>query len=192
MSWGQVLYSEHAEHSRIPTNVSSLSPQRIFFAYKLFFSASGESQKDWSGTNPDQSWPHILVKSGLGHPLRLTSRSWLWDLTGRTIENPGKVHWVGQPGKHVRTPESIDIMADHAHNWDPMICLVIDRIRSWSSFARLSYAWWPRSCCIITDHSNNANFEWTTVKSRIIEQCAMSLELPPLVRSGVFLFFYDS
>jgi len=31
-----------------------------------------------------------------------------------------------------------------------------------------------------------------TVESRIIEQCAMSLELPSLVRSGVFLFFYDS
>ena len=29
----------------------------------------------------------------------------------------------------------------------------------------------------------------TTVKSQIIEQCATSLELPPLVRSGVFLFF---
>ena len=32
-----------------------------------------------------------------------------------------------------------------------------------------------------------------TIKSRIIEQCAMSLELPPLVRPGVFfLFFYVS
>jgi len=31
-----------------------------------------------------------------------------------------------------------------------------------------------------------------TVESRIIEKCAMSLELPSLVRSGVFLFFYDS
>jgi len=29
-----------------------------------------------------------------------------------------------------------------------------------------------------------------TVKTRIIEPCAMSLELPPLVRSGVFCFFY--
>ena len=35
-------------------------------------------------------------------------------------------------------------------------------------------------------------FVLSTVESRIIEQCAMSLELPPLVRSGVFLFFYDS
>jgi len=32
----------------------------------------------------------------------------------------------------------------------------------------------------------------STVKSRIIGLCAMSLELPPLVRSGVFLFFYVS
>ena len=31
-----------------------------------------------------------------------------------------------------------------------------------------------------------------TVESRIIEQCAMSLELPPLVGSGVFfVFFFD-
>ena len=28
-----------------------------------------------------------------------------------------------------------------------------------------------------------------TVKTQIIEPCAMSLELPPLVRFGVFLFF---
>ena len=29
-----------------------------------------------------------------------------------------------------------------------------------------------------------------TAKTRIIEPCAMSLELPPLVRSDIFLFFY--
>ena len=29
-----------------------------------------------------------------------------------------------------------------------------------------------------------------TVKTQVIGRCAMSLELPPLVRSGVFLFFY--
>ena len=32
--------------------------------------------------------------------------------------------------------------------------------------------------------------EQSTVKTRIIEPCAMSLELPPRVRSGVFCFFY--
>ena len=58
-------------------------------AYKLFFAASDKGQKDRLGTNPDQSWPHILVRSGLGHPFRLTKWSYLWALTGRTIENPG-------------------------------------------------------------------------------------------------------
>jgi len=31
-----------------------------------------------------------------------------------------------------------------------------------------------------------------TVKTQIIGRCAMSLELPPLVGSGIFLFFYVS
>ena len=53
-----------------------------------FFSGCKRSPKDWSGTSLDQSWPHILVKSSFGHPLILTSRSRVWDLTGRTIENP--------------------------------------------------------------------------------------------------------
>ena len=33
---------------------------------------------------------------------------------------------------------------------------------------------------------------YDTVKTQIKEPCAMSLELPPLVRSGVFCSFYDS
>ena len=33
---------------------------------------------------------------------------------------------------------------------------------------------------------------WPTVKTQIREPCAMSLELPPPVRSGVFCFFYDT
>jgi len=37
-----------------------------------------------------------------------------------------------------------------------------------------------------------ATWEVFPVKSQIIGTCAMSLELPPLVRSRVFLFFYAS
>jgi len=66
------------------------------------------------------------------------------------------------------------------------------------------------SCCIIKhdgettvpiQHCDGTSLEGkvslsvflpSTVKTEIKEPCAMSLELPPLVRSGVFLFFYDS
>jgi len=43
----------------------------------------------------------------------------------------------------------------------------------------------------ISDKSRNENTIscYRTVLTRIRERCAMSLELPPLVRSGIFLFF---
>lgn len=38
--------------------------------------------------HPDLFRSPILVKLGLGHQFWPTSRPWLWDLTGRIIENP--------------------------------------------------------------------------------------------------------
>jgi len=48
-------------------------------------------------------------------------------------------------------------------------------------------AWLKKSCIQVIN-----GLSICPVKSQIIEQCAMSLEFPPLVRSGIFLFFHAS